>query len=83
MPTPMTKQHFQKLAEALHRSRPADHHLQSGLDEAKRMELRAMDTQWQRDVEMVCAACAATNPRFDVDTFVDWVTFGGKSKFKK
>lgn len=79
----MSKRHFEVIASGLAKARPPDHTQQSGLDEAKRMELRAMDEQWIRSVESICDALQTTNPSFDREKFTDWVQGNGRTRYSK
>lgn len=60
----MTRKDFQKIAEALYRSKPL-------ADELDRNECERREAaQWKWDVECVISALATTNPRFDRDKFM-------------
>ena len=76
----LTKQHLEVIALALRRARPPDHFSQSGLPEDKRMELRAMDEQWVRTVEMFCVVLQQDNRNFSRDKFTDYIQTGRYQK---
>jgi nucleoid-associated protein YgaU len=64
----MTRQHFEKLAEALRNARPTDV-FGSRVGTMSTSGLYKMQTQWERDVQAISKVCQSFNPSFDPDRF--------------
>ena len=64
----MTRQHFEKLAKALHNARPTDV-FGSRHGTMSTSGLYKMQTQWNKDVQAISEVCQGFNPLFDADRF--------------
>jgi hypothetical protein len=69
-----SKQHYEVLATALAAARPA------ALGYTDLKEAKGADDQFKTTLERVCDVLRADNPRFNSDTFVEWVMFDGPGR---
>lgn len=67
----MSKKHFIALADALRESRPSHTH---DVDELGHGPQTPQYTQWLRDCERIAAVCAASNPAFKRQIWLDYVS---------
>ena len=59
----MTRQHFEKLAKALHQAKPLAH------THSSPAQLKLREVQWKRDIHAISEVCHDFNPLFDADRF--------------
>ena len=59
----MTRQHFEKLATALHQAKPVTY------THTSPAKLKLREVQWKRDIQAISEVCQGFNPLFDADRF--------------
>jgi hypothetical protein len=64
----MSKKHFIALADALRREK-----LRLTHDDMENDYLRGRDNQWERDVKQIADVCAASNPAFNRERWMNYV----------
>ena len=69
----MSKKHFIELADCLIRTRPnkSSFDMDSASDASTYLDCKA---QWDRDVDAVADVCIASNPRFDYQRWLAYIS---------